>query len=106
MICCNLSIAPVAPLPTAIMRPSGPRINRFFDAFFRLHQQLSHGAPADVVFGMGVGVNALQVLQVRFDQHQAAAGSGIVGIHHQAITERCFNGCIRTDHLGPQGLDV
>jgi len=86
--------------------PVRSRIDGFFNAVFRLHQQVSHGTPADVVFGVGVGVNTLQVFQVRFNQHQATTGSGIVGIHHQAITEGCFNGRIRTDHLGSQGIDV
>ncbi len=37
-------------------------IDRILDGLFRLFQQVGHGASADIVLGMGIGVDALLVL--------------------------------------------
>jgi len=52
---------------------------------------------------VGIGVNALEVLDVAFDQAQAAAGSRVIGVHHQAVAERCRHRGIRANYLAAQG---
>ena len=77
-------------------------VDRLLDGAFGLLQQVRHRTAADVVLGMRVGVDALKVLDVALDQAEAAAGGGVIGIHHQAVAERRGHRGIGADHLVAQ----
>ena len=64
------------------------RIDGCLDRSFGFAQQLRHVAAGRVVFGVRVRVGALQALQIVLDEQQAAAGRGVVAIHHQTFAER------------------
>ena len=84
----------------------GACVDRLFDRTFRLLQQMGHGTAADVILGMGIGIDTLEVLQVLLNQVQAAAGCRVVGINHQAFPEWCCHRCIRTDNLASEEIKV
>jgi hypothetical protein len=63
---------------------------------------MRHGTAADVILSVGIRIDALQVLQVAFNKSQAAPGSSVIGIHHQAVAERCGDGRIGAYYLAAQ----
>ena len=105
-ICCSLSIAPVAPVPQATMRPCGPAFTERLIASLRLVQQPAHAAAGQVVLGVRVRVHALQRLQVALDEHEAAAGRRVVAVHHQAAAERRVEGGVDPDDLAAKKLEA
>jgi hypothetical protein len=58
-------------------------VDRRLDHRLGLVQQAAHAAAGDVVLGVGVGVAALQSLQVALDEDQAAPGGGVVAVNHR-----------------------
>jgi len=65
-------------------------------------QKLAHAAAGDVVFGMRIGVHALQTLQVGLNEAEATPGSGVVAIHHQPLAKRRLKCRIYADDLLPK----
>ena len=80
----------------------GARVHRFLDRRLGLMQQLRHTAAGNVVLGMGIRIDALQTLQIRLHEAQAAAGGRVIAIHHQAFAERRLEGRVHADDLLPQ----
>ena len=80
-------------------------VDRLLDRVFRLLQQMGHRASADIVLGMSVGVDALQVLYVLLDQVQTPAGGCVIGIHHQSFAEGRRDGGVGADDLAAQKVE-
>jgi hypothetical protein len=89
-----------------MMRPSGPALTESLMACSACFSRLRHRAAADVVFGVGVGVVALDVLDVLLDQVEAAPGGRVVGVDHQPLAERRGDRRVGADHLAAQELKI
>ncbi len=83
-----------------------PRVDRHLDALLGLVQQLAHAAAGDVVLGVGIGVDALQALQVGLDEAQAAPRCRVVAVHHQPLAERRLERRVDADDLLAQESGV
>ncbi len=82
-----------------------PRVDRALDGALRFVQQPAHAAAGEVVFGVGIGVDALQLLQVLLDEEQAATRRRVVAVHHQAAAERRVEGGVDADDLRAQEVE-
>ncbi len=80
-------------------------VDGVLDGPLRLVQQPAHAAPGQVVLGVRVGVDALQVLQVALDEVQAAAGRRVVAIHHQPAAERGLERGVDADDLRAEEVE-
>jgi hypothetical protein len=81
-------------------------VHRRLDHRLGLVQQAAHAAAGDVVLGVGVGVAALQGLQVALDEHQAAPRGGVVAIDHQPPAERRVERRVDADDLAAQEVEA
>ena len=86
--------------------PARSGIDRPLDHALGVVQQPAHAAARQVVLGVGVGVDALQVLQVLLDEGQAAPRGRVVAVHHEPPAERGVEGRVDADDLAAQVFET
>jgi hypothetical protein len=84
----------------------GTRIDGILNGLLGLLQEMRHRAAADVVFGMGIGVDPLLVLDVFLHETQTTAGGGVVRIYHQARAEWRIHGRIGSDDFCSERREI